>query len=219
VSLLRHRRNWVVAALFILVITGGICWQSILTSLGSFLVDSEPPQRADLVLVLGGDFWGPRVLTGAELARLGYAPLALFSGPPYHERPQGELSIEFLVQKGYPARLFQSFFTNATSTITEAKDLRVELVRRKAKRVILVTASYHSRRAKMVLTLFCPGVTFISVPAPDPHYHVPEWWNDNSSRRFALLEWSKMLGTVLVSYPTYVVARLFGRGLLAQPNK
>ena len=215
----RRRRSWVVAALFILLITAAIRWQAILTSIGSFLVDSEPPQRADLVLVLGGDFWGPRVLAGGELARLGYAPLALFSGPVYHERPQGELSVEFLAQKGYPAKLFQFFFTNATSTIAEAKDLRAELDRRKAKRVLLVTASYHSRRAKLVLTLFCPGVKFISVPASDPNYHVLEWWNDQRSRRFVFLEWSKILGTLLVSYPADVVARLFGRGLLAQPDK
>jgi hypothetical protein len=98
--------------------------------------------------------------------------LALFSGPLYHERPQGQLSVEFLVQKGYPAKLLQFVFTNATSTIAEAKDLRAELIRRKAKRVLLVTASYHSRRAKLLMTLFCPGVKFMSIPAPDPNYHV-----------------------------------------------
>jgi uncharacterized SAM-binding protein YcdF (DUF218 family) len=186
-----------------------IRWQATLTALGNFLVDAQRPQPADLVLVLGGDFWGPRVLIGAELAKQGYAPYALFSSPPYSGRPQGELSIEFLAQKGYAKELFQVFPNLADSTINEADVLRDELARRHARRVLLVTSNYHSRRATIVLTLFCPGVKFISVPAPDTHYHVDKWWNDDNSRQLFFSEWSKILGSVLVVYPRYEVARLF----------
>lgn len=196
------------AAVAILVITAAVRWQSTLTLLGGFLVDSQPPQQADLILVLGGDFWGPRVLTGAELARQRYAPLALISGAPYQGRPEGELAIEFLVDKGYPKELFQVFGHHAGSTIAEAIALRPELARRHVKRVLLVTAAYHSRRATIVLTLFCPGVRFISVPAPDPYYHVQGWWNDDGSRDLFFSEWSKILGTVLLVYPRYLVSRL-----------
>jgi len=185
-------------------------WQATLTFLGGFLVDSQPPQQADLIVVLGGDFWGPRVLTGAELVRDRYAPVALFSGPPYQGRPQGELSVEFLVKKGYPKELFQVFANNARSTIAEANALRGELARRHVRRVLLVTSSYHSRRAAIVLTLYCPGVRFISIPAYDPHYHVAKWWSDANSRALFFSEWTKILGTVLVAYPTHFVSRLFG---------
>jgi uncharacterized SAM-binding protein YcdF (DUF218 family) len=188
-------------------------WQAVLTSLGAFLIDSQPPRHADLILVLGGDFWGPRVLTGAELARLGYAPIALLSGPPYRDRPEGEFAVDFLVGKGYPRELFQVFGHHASSTIGEANALRGELARRKVKRVLLVTSSYHSRRAAIVLTLFCPGVRFVSIPAPDGQYHVAEWWNDDSSRRVFSSEWTKILGSVLVAYPVHVISRLFGRGM------
>ena len=182
-----------------------IRWQSILTSLGAFLIDSQPPQRADLILVLGGNFWGPRVLTGAELARLRYAPVALLSGPPYQGSPQGELSIEFLVKKGYSRDLFQVFASDARSTIAEANALRGELARRRVKRVLLVTSAYHSRRATIVFTLLCPGIRFISVPATDAIYSAPGWWNDESSRSLFFSEWSKILGSLLIAYP----ARLF----------
>jgi uncharacterized SAM-binding protein YcdF (DUF218 family) len=205
--------GFLTAGFLTLIVAAAICWQAILTSLGGFLVDSQPPQRADLVLVLGGDFWGDRVLTGAELARHRYAPFVLFSGPPYSGRPQGELSIEFLVQRGYPREIFQVFANDADSTIAEANALRGELARRHVKRVLLVTSSHHSRRATIVLTLLCPGVRFVSVPAPDPHYHVAGWWNDDSSRKLFFSEWSKILGSVLVGYPAYVASRLFGRGM------
>jgi len=185
-------------------------WQTVLNSLGSFLVDRHPPQQADLILVLGGDFWGPRVVTGAELARMHYAPVALLSGPLYQGVPQGQMAIDFLTKKGYDSDLFQVFFADAHSTIAEANALRGELARRHVKRVLLVTASYHSRRATIVLTLFCPGVQFISIPAPDIHYHADEWWSDDESRRIFFSEWSKILGTVFMSYPRYLVSRSFG---------
>jgi len=199
--------------LLVLGVAGAIRWRALLTSLGAFLIDSQPPQQADLILVLGGDFWGPRVLTAAELARIGYAPIALISGPPYGDRPEGVLAVEFLVQKGYPRELFRIFAHHANSTLAEANALRGELARRKVKRVLLVTSSYHSRRAAIVLTLFCPGVRFISIPAPDSHYHVDEWWNDESSSQLFFSEWSKILGSVLVAYPAHVVSRLFGSGM------
>ncbi len=197
--------------LTLLCLVLAIRWQATLTAVGNFLVDSQPPQQADLVLVLGGDFWGPRVLTGAELARLRYAPFVLISGPPYRDRPEGEFAVDFLVQHGYPSELFQVFASDAQSTIAEANALRGELERRHVKRVLLVTSSYHSRRATIVLTLFCPGVRFISIPAPDSHYHAAGWWNDDSSRQLFYSEWTKILGSVLVAYPTYVVSRLLGR--------
>jgi len=199
---------WTVCIVILAIAVAAFRWQATLTGLGSFLVDSQPPQRADLILVLGGDFWGPRVVTGAELARQRFAPVALFSGPPYHEQPQGELSIEFLVDKGYPREILQVFANQAHSTIAEAKILRGELARRHAKRVLLVTSSYHSRRATIVLTLFCPGVQFISIPAPDTHYHVEAWWNDESSRHVFFSEWSKILGSVLLGLPANAEARL-----------
>jgi uncharacterized SAM-binding protein YcdF (DUF218 family) len=196
------------SALLVVTAVLAIRWQATLTSLGSFLVDSQPAQPADLIVVLGGDFWGPRVLTGAELARRGFAPVALLSGPPYNGQPQGELSVDFLVQKGYSRQLFQVFANQARSTISEAAALRSELDRRHARRVLLVTSNYHSRRATIVLSLFCPGVKFISVPAPDPHYHIVNWWEDDSSKQLFFSEWSKILGTLLVAYPEYLVSRL-----------
>jgi uncharacterized SAM-binding protein YcdF (DUF218 family) len=209
----------ILAGMLILAAILAIRWQSTLNSLGSFLVDSQPPQRADLILVLGGDFWGPRVLVGAELARLRYAPIALISGPPYRDRPEGELAVEFLVRKGYPRELFQVFGHHAGSTIDEANALRSELARRHVRRVLLVTSAHHSRRATIVLTLLCPGVRFISIPAPDPHYHIDQWWNDDSSRQLFFSEWNKILGSVLVAYPTYLVSRLFGYAMAVIPDR
>jgi uncharacterized SAM-binding protein YcdF (DUF218 family) len=208
-------KHLLLGGLLILAVLVGVRWEAALTSLGAFLVDAQPPQPADLALVLGGDFWGPRVLVGAELAKQGYAPLTLISGPRYYGapdlygRPEGDLAIDFLVQKGYPKQLFQFVITDADSTITEARALRDELARRQVRRVLLVTSNYHSRRATIVLSLFCPGVTFISVPARDTHYHIVNWWTDDSSRRLFFSEWKKILGSVFMEYPKELASRIF----------
>lgn len=177
-------------------------WRGVRSYLGAFLITRNAPQHADLILVLGGDFYGPRVVKAADLAVAGYAPLVLISGVPYRDgRFEGEFAINFLAARGYPRRLFQSFGHHAPSTIEEAIVLRPELERRGVKRVLLVTSEYHSRRAAIVYGLYCPGIDFITIGAPDTHYHAARWWEDASSRRFFQAEWSKILGTVLIEYP------------------
>ena len=190
----------------ILGILCGLFLAFVLPNAGSFLVCSETPQKADLILVIGGDFYGPRVIKGADLAVQGYAPFALISGPPYGPgQPEGEFAVNFLITKGYPRSLFQVFGHHARSTITEAIAVSGELRRRNVHRVLLVTSEYHSRRADVVFRLFCPGVHFISVPAPDEHYDPNRWWSDPSSRRLFFSEFEKILGSVFVVYPRYLV--------------
>jgi len=208
------KRPWFTRSLLLLAIALAAIslarWEAILSYLGDYLVAVEDPKPADLILVLAGDFWGPRVLKGADLAVQGYAPLALFSGTPYQGRMDGEMAIEFLAKRGYPTRSFQSFGHHSTSTIAEAMVLRPELTRRKVKRVLLVTSSYHSRRASMVFRLFCPGIDFIAIPAPDPQYRPRDWWKDASSRRFFFAEWSKIIGTLVFVYPMYRFQSMIG---------
>jgi len=192
-----RRTAWLLL-LIVPVLAAALFWNALLVRLGATIVASEPPQPVDLILVLGGDFLGPRLFKAAELARLHYAPLVLLSSPPYQGRPEGEWSIRLAESKGYPAQMFAIFAHDANSTREEALLVRSELQRRRATRVILVTADFHSRRASLVFRLACPNVRFISVPAPDPNYHPERWWTDASSRRLLFQEWTKIAGTVLL---------------------
>lgn len=185
-----------------------ISWKTIRRDLGEFLVCRQTPQPADLVLVLAGDFYGARVVKGAELAMQGYAPLVLISSTPYGDRTEGLQAIDYFAARGYPRRLFATFEHHATSTIDEALALRPELARRHVKRVLLVTSAYHSRRASIVFGLFCPGIRFITIGASDQHYHPRDWWEDASSRRLFFVEWGKILGTVFFEYPKYLAESL-----------
>jgi uncharacterized SAM-binding protein YcdF (DUF218 family) len=187
-----------------------IRWQTTLSILGRYLVYSQPPQSADMILVLAGDFYGPRVFKAAELAKQGYAPLVLISSGPYQLGLEGDYAILYLQAHGYSTRGFESFGHHARSTIEEAVVLRGELRRRGVKRVILVTSDFHSRRSAIVFRLFCPGIDFISVPGAESYFHADRWWKDDISRRLFYSEWNKIFGTILMAYPKDLVGRLFG---------
>ncbi len=189
---------------------GLIRWQTTLSFLGRYLVYSQPPRSADLILVLAGDFFGPRVFKAADLAKQGYAPLVLISGRPYDHGTEGDYAIAFLGTRGYSTRSFESFGHHAHSTIEEAIALRGELHRRHVKRVILVTSDFHSRRSAIVFRLFCPGIEFISVPGAEPNFHADRWWMDDHSRALFYSEWTKIFGTVLMAYPKDLIGRLLG---------
>jgi uncharacterized SAM-binding protein YcdF (DUF218 family) len=180
-----------------------------LTALARFLTLSEPPARADLILVLGGEFWGSRPLLGADLAVRGYAKKVLISGAPYNGQPESGLSVRFLVEKGYPRETFISFPITAASTTEEAIAVCPELHRLGASKVLLVTSAYHSRRANLVFRLFCPGVSFRSVAATDDQFEVENWWKTERFRRTFFSEWQKIIGTVLWKYPQHQLARLW----------
>ncbi len=174
---------------------------------GEFLVKSDRLERCDAVLVLGGDFLGPRVLKGAELGATGYAPKVLISGPPYADRRESDDAIEFLVKRGYPRALFTGLPNEAKSTIEEAIALAPQLERLGVHNAILVTRASHSRRASIVFWLFCPKVRFRSVPAVEEVFKTHQWWTDPVSKERVTQEWSKILGTVLWRYPLFLVGR------------
>ena len=102
--------------------------------------------------------------------------------------------------------MFTVFAHDQQSTLGEVLALCPELTRRGAKRVIVVTSSYHSRRCAILFRLFCPGIRFLSMPASDANYRADGWWKDVSSRKLFFSEWSKILGSVLIAYPTYHVS-------------
>jgi uncharacterized SAM-binding protein YcdF (DUF218 family) len=203
----RSMRLWAGSAVLFSLGLAAIFYPFILNALARFLTLSQHPEPADLILVMGGDFWGPRALMGAKLGASGYAKKVLISGPPYNHQPESELSIRFLVEKGYRRDLFLGFAHSSTSTIDEAIALCPELKRLGAATVLIVTSPYHSRRANVVFRLFCPGLKYRSVASDDPQFEPVNWWKTPHDREIFFAEWTKLIGTVFWKYPVYELHR------------
>lgn len=168
---------------------------AIFTALAGYLDRDSPPRAADVAFVPGGDGYGHRILKAAELVRQGYAPKAVISGPDgnygYYEC---DLAIPFAVKAGYPDKYFLPFPNKAHSTRAEAAMAADEFHHLGARRVLLVTSDYHTRRAGNLFRSAASDIEFIVVAAPDEFFTVNGWWQNREGRKIFLNEWLKTLG-------------------------
>ena len=169
-----------------------------LRAIGGALIHDDGPAKADIAVVLAGDYWGNRIVKGAELVRLGYVPVALVSGPSgFYGQYECEAAIRYAVRQGSRPEWFLPFPDNARSTEEEAWAILPELHRRNTRRILLVTSDYHTRRALRIFRSTerkLGGQMEIRVVAtPDEEFHPDSWWRSRQGQKIALMEWTKTL--------------------------
>jgi uncharacterized SAM-binding protein YcdF (DUF218 family) len=173
----------------ILAALGLVFHQRILGAVGSYLIQAEPPERADVAVVLAGDGRGSRILKAAELVKDGFVPQALVSGPDgnfgFYEC---DLAIPFAVKAGYPESYFIHFENTARSTVDEARVVVEELRRRGVHSVLVVTSDYHTRRAGRMYRNAAPDLKITMVAAPDKYFTQDGWWHNREGQKTALYE-------------------------------
>ena len=174
------------------VVLGLVFRNAVLTGLGSYLVQADSPGKADIALVLAGDGEGNRILTAAQLARRGYVPRVLVSGPSgQYGHYECDLAIPFAVKAGYPESYFLHLENNAKSTREEAHDAIARLHQLGVHKVLLVTSDYHTRRAGRIYRSTAPDLQFIVVAAPDPDFTPAGWWHSRQGEKITFIEWLK----------------------------
>lgn len=145
--------------------------------------DGQPP--ADVIVLLGGGS-GERPARAAELYQSNAAPKILVSGAG-----DADGNRLLLMHRGVPAKAI-SLEPNSKTTRENAQ-LSIPLLRAaNARRVILVTSWYHSRRALKCFRHYAPDLTFYSCPS---YYGFarPGWSRDHLRRRIRA-EYVKTLG-------------------------
>jgi uncharacterized SAM-binding protein YcdF (DUF218 family) len=159
-----------------------------------FLVRAEAPERAEVAVVLAGDFYGNRILSAADLARGGYVKKVLVSGPSgAYGRYESELAIEFAVRQGYRAEDFIPMPNLGRSTREEARLVLDELHRMGVHEFLVVTSNYHTRRAGAIYRSLARDVRFRVVAAPDEYFHPEDWWKSREGRKQFCFEWMKTI--------------------------
>jgi uncharacterized SAM-binding protein YcdF (DUF218 family) len=172
-----------------------------LAGLGYALVHDDGPAKADVAVVLAGDAYGHRIVKAAELARSGYVPAVLVSGPAgAYGLHESDLAIPFAVRQGFPAEWFIAFPHSALSTREEASAILVELRRRKVNSFLLVTSTYHTARARRIFLAAEREVGYSpkmrTIAAPDEFFQANSWWRNRQGQKIAFMEWSKTVATV-----------------------
>jgi uncharacterized SAM-binding protein YcdF (DUF218 family) len=162
--------------------------------MGEFLVLSDSPARADVAVVLAGDYTGDRIARAAELVKAGYVPKILVSGPSsaygVHE---SDLAIPFAVKHGYPREWFIPCPHLATSTYDETRAILDDLRKLHARRVLVVTSNYHTRRAGRIFRAAAPDLEIRIISAPTREFEPHSWWVTREGRKTLFFEWCKTI--------------------------
>jgi len=169
-----------------------------LAALGRCLVRDEAPIRADIAVVLAGDYYGNRIVRAAELVKQGYVPHVLVSGPHMlYGFYECDLEIPFAVKRGYPESWFIRSPNEALSTREEAAAILPDLRRRGVHRFLLVTSDYHTARAARIFAkAAAPDLDMRVVAAPGEYFRADGWWHNREGRKIFVVEWLKTVANL-----------------------
>lgn len=117
------------------------------------LAIETPPKPADAIVLLGGEPQG-RPVKAAELYRAGVAPLVVVVGTGDNDSNR-----RTLLESGVPAARILTE-THSTSTIENAEFSRRLLLENQIRTALLVTSSYHARRALGTFQRRIPEIEF-----------------------------------------------------------
>lgn len=188
-----------------LAVLGGLALAGLLLAaalfpfLGRLLESSDVPAPAEAMVLLNGN--PVRGIYGAELYKKGLAPL-LFVGRPEFTAPKElvDLGLPFsreeedylrvLALKGVPRSAVRLYGQGHMSTVEEVETLRRELGFQ-PKSLLVVTAPFHSRRARLIFRKVFPETTILVCPDPQEALE-PRWWKDRQSALKVVQETAKM---------------------------
>jgi uncharacterized SAM-binding protein YcdF (DUF218 family) len=152
----KKKRYWLLAGICLFL---AVCAVALAAWLWpeKFLVVEQNPEKADVIVLLGGggDYRPPRAL---KLYQEGLAPVIVISGKGDAE------GMRLWLENNNVPRPALRLENKSVNTWQNAK-LSVALLREmKARRAILVTSWFHSRRALACFQKIAPEIKFISLP-------------------------------------------------------
>lgn len=177
-----------------------------------FLLVPDSLKKSDCIVLLQGDLY-PRAKMAAELYKEGYAPAIIVS--PLRDGETGNsvyyyfdklvLGITavngFLVTEkslAYFGKDMQGVYFDAkdcTSTYEEAGEARRIMKEKGFRSLILVTNTYHMRRALMIFSYVFrgSGVEISHVTAPHPIFNPSRWWTKETDVEMISREYLSMI--------------------------
>jgi hypothetical protein len=160
---------------------------------GSFLV-IDNPQPADVILVLAGET-DRRPARALELLSQHLAPRVLLDVPAaanIYGRSMLDLAQEFVRQLP-EANSVSICPTPGLSTAAEARDAAGYLGLTQARRVLLVTSDFHTRRALSTFTRELPQYHFSVAASYDPAQFGAGWWRHRQWAKLNVSEWFRLV--------------------------
>ncbi len=158
----------------------------ILREAAGLFIAADELQPADAIVVLGDDnYAADRAARAAELFHARWAPVVVASGR--YLRPYAsiaDLMARDLAERNVPAEFIVPLRHRASSTREEAALVGQLLHQRRWRRLIVVTSSYHTRRARYIFRdVLGTEVEIRVAAAADVDFDPAHWWQDRESRK------------------------------------
>lgn len=188
---------------------------SFFLNLGKLLDVTKPPQKMDIIAVLGGDWSGNRIKKGLELYKKKYSKSGLMIVNRWSQIYVEENGTVYTNDAGYlkghgvdEKRIIQ--ISGAGKTMYEIRAIKKIMNAKKLHSVIIVTDPPHSRRVSMLADTLenyrKDGINFIIVGAEQKWWDKKHYYKNNIALSYALEETVKLLA----NYFKYGILERFG---------
>jgi uncharacterized SAM-binding protein YcdF (DUF218 family) len=198
--------KWLLFILFILYFVITAYRIPLLIKLGEYLIVEHTPQKADLIVCLGG----PGVSTSLAAVDAYKKGLAPFLFKAKELKPDGldyltrevesyptpiELFIVLAEGFGVPAEAIVSPDKRVGSTIEEANLVRTFVLDKGYTSLIVVTSPMHSRRAYLTFRRVFKGseVKIVSLPSHYQQFNPKDWWKNRAYTKELIIEYQKLI--------------------------
>jgi uncharacterized SAM-binding protein YcdF (DUF218 family) len=202
-------RRWLTFLGVVVLLVGTLSFGStrLLRTAGGFLKVEDKPEKADAILILRGEE-GTREIGAAQLFREGCAPKVLYCrarATALEKRgllpDNNTVTKDILVSMGVPPEKIEMLQPVVLSTYDEALNLKQCLYNHPYKKIIIVTSSFHTRRARWIFDKVLEGsdVEIKMHPVDEFDYNESNWWRTESGLISCFNEYVKF-GYYLVHY-------------------
>ena len=186
---------------------------SLFLNLGRFLDISQQPEKADAIVVLGGDWDGYRIKKALHLYQEGYArKIVLNASARIDLDVNGETfktEAQFLHSTGIP-KSDLLYIHNAGNTMYELRALKQLALKNSLKKLLLISAPPHLRRVQILASQAADfpqaGLSIVLIGSDPSWWHKKEWYRNKTARNFVLAEMIKIVS----NYTAYVILQKHG---------
>jgi uncharacterized SAM-binding protein YcdF (DUF218 family) len=209
-----NHRRLVVLGIFALIVLGLVAYRnSILASIGEYLVTQMPLQKADAILVLGGSV-PDRIFEGVNIYKQGYAPIIILTKGPKPEGYDEMLRLGITVPEGHDLNLMVAqrlgvpesdiliINKRADSTFSELHIVYQDFLKKEGiKSVILVTSKSHTTRATKIFKHVTNGeIKVITRPSRYDSFDPTNWWKVRRDLGLTIFEYQKFIHFYVSDY-------------------
>jgi uncharacterized SAM-binding protein YcdF (DUF218 family) len=190
----------IVAFIAVVLLSSGLSSKVFLRAAGNWLDIGVRPQKADAVVLLNAGY-NTRPFVAAALVHGGWAEKILLNTVALHPVQAAgavpashEIARSVLEYGGVSPDRVVLLQSSARTTFDEAKGVAAYLDSHPAKRLLLVTEGFHTRRSRWIFQRVLSGrnVEVLAISAPPEEIDAANWWRSKAGFLFVVSEYLKL---------------------------